>query len=249
MVPNALRWWFLALLLSLGDGSSLTVRNELANSLDANAIDNDPIDNDPFVPANEGGLPASGEDDAGEDDAGKDEAVEGDTISSDGCPPGYERLAGNRSGADPNWCYEICEDQFKPDWRGLINGESLCLLYEWCPSGFTETSGHCWKTKTYGRGWGKVPKFKCKWGKCYSRCDHDKQRCLGLCYKKCDDGFEAGFANGHGCNLCSQKCPKVRNRQYKDEGEMCQKPCSGVRCFQGHQDNLDYTRKKVWSPR
>jgi hypothetical protein len=203
----------LAAAVMAGKGSSLSLRNELANALEGNSLDANSLDAY-LLDAN------LRDDDAVEDDAGKDNAVEADEGDADddlsnGCPPGYEVVTNFLNVTLPG-CYEICADGWGPDY---LNPER-CRVDQKCPSGFKNFPEHCQKTKTYGRGWGKVPKFKCKRGKCYTRCDSDKERCLALCYKKCDAGFQSGFSNGHGCNICSQECP----RGFWEFGDLCSKP-------------------------
>ncbi len=88
MVPNRVAMVVLlalALLLSLGGGSSLTVRNELANSLDANELDANEQDTNANEEDPDGEDP-DGEGPNGEDPDAKEEGGAGAPSPAPTCP-------------------------------------------------------------------------------------------------------------------------------------------------------------------
>jgi hypothetical protein len=238
----------LAAAVMAGKGSSLSLRNQLANALEGNSLDLLDADLlDANLKDDDAGNDDAGNDDAGKDDAGKDNAVGADEEGADddlidGCPPGYQV----NNVTDP-WCYQNCGEGLKPS-KFYTDGTApfeRCVFHK-CPRGFRDDGGdmgHCAKRiasegGSYGRGVGTVPKFKgCKRGKCYSRCTSGKQRCLALCYKPCDDGYHAV-----GCNTCSQSCPPTTT----DDGVSCRKPpAENTLAWYKGRNRYGVIRKKV----
>ena len=113
-----------------------------------------------------------------------------------------------------NLCYEKCKEGFKvmTELDKVVDVGEKCIK-DGCPEGFRDDGLTCAKVlKTKGRGAGYVvwDKKKCK--KRHGSCE----KCLGMYYPKCDEGYHAV-----GCNLCerSSSCPSG----YKDLDLFCSK--------------------------
>ena len=87
--------------------------------------------------------------------------------------------------ADKDKDGELCYPKCNPGYYGV---GPVC--WSPCPGGFRDDGAFCAKPGPYGRGVGKIRSF------------NNSEKCLGLWYPRCNDGFHPT-----GCNICSPNCP------------------------------------------
>ena len=121
------------------------------------------------------------------------------------CPANKETIAGGLL------CYDKCS-KFGNDFK-----RKGYDCHQQCKSGWRDDGLLCYKFKSsYGRGVGRIPPLRCTEKACKkffgkelcvckktkSECPADRgDKCIGLCYKPCRNGY-----GKVGCNICAMNC-------------------------------------------
>jgi hypothetical protein len=177
------------------EGSGLSLRNELANSLDAQLLDANALDSS-TLHANALDADSPGDDAQEENELDEDAPLVSD--SSNGCPSGYELLG------DEQYCYKLCYEYERPDPRRHCWYKDCSYYCDFvkCPDKFDFT-----KPLGKSEGWcRKDPKLS------YTRkrrrlplrggCPNGYTQKAAMCYRKCEPDFVPIALE------CSPRCPR-----------------------------------------